>query len=71
MTAQRNSLAYEEVDVTGCIRCVHHEKANVFLLCKHPSSTYSFADQSDFHTCNHMRREAGACGPDRRLIKYG
>ena len=68
---QRSVAAQEEVDVTGCIRCANHKNTGIFLLCEHPSSVYTYAEQKDFHTCAHMRREAGACGPDKRLIKHG
>lgn len=68
---QRTLLPQEDVDISGCLRCGYHEKSVVFLMmCKHANSSYKAGDKADFHTCSHMRSYSGACGPDKRLIKY-
>ncbi len=71
MNPQRDLLPQEDVNVTGCIRCAYYKKTSIFLLCEHSASVYSVGESKAPHTCQHMRRSVGVCGPDHRLIKYG
>lgn len=57
-------LAQTRVDVTGCVRCQHLERSDLFDTCRHQQAQYG---DGELHTIQHMRGEFGKCGPDRRL----
>ena len=68
--SQQVVYPYEVPDVTQCKRCGFHKKVELFQLCTHGLSAYTNGVPGEFHSCQHMRRDGGQCGPELRLAKW-
>ena len=66
---QQILLDREEVNVALCVTCHFYRKTALFQFCQHESAKYIVGSVEEFHTCQHMRRSDGLCGPSGRLAQ--